>query len=58
MKKKRAKGKARRAGPRSSSAARRDTTQFGEHVKIARRLVKKLGRKVARLTGKSRRRKP
>ena len=45
----------RRAKPRrGSSTTLRGATRFDEHVKIVRHIAKKLGKKVAKLTGKPR----
>jgi hypothetical protein len=46
------KKRARRAG-RVARADRRGGTEFDEHVKLARKLVKKLRKKVAALAGRS-----
>jgi hypothetical protein len=60
MRKRRAKRKARKAKrkkkePVRGRTTRRAATQFDEHVRMMRRIAKKLGKKVARLTGRSRR---
>ncbi|HXL22659.1 MAG TPA: hypothetical protein VOA78_09340 [Candidatus Dormibacteraeota bacterium] len=57
MKRRRGKRKAKkRKAPRAGRAARADRkggTEFDEHVKLARKLVKKLRKKVAAMAGRS-----
>jgi len=60
MKKRKKRRVSRKKKPQRHSGSRvtpRGRTQFDEHLRLARRIAKKLGKKVAKLAGRSRKKK-